>query len=280
VRPGTTVNLDGSGSYDDNTETNLLQYAWSVLSVPDGSGVTTLMGANTMAPSFVPDLPGDYVVELLVSDQDGLSSLPSQVTIGENLPPTASAGPDQLVLVNQSVALDGSAVDPDGDSITYAWHFTSQPIGSAAQPIEPTVTNTTFVPDLPGVYVATLTPGDFLGPGISASATITVITATMYAEIQLQAVAAHMAELPADAVTTRGNQNALIQLLSHVVVALQSGNLIGARHQLEQAISRTDGCALQGAPDGNGPGRDWITSCEAQEQVYPLLVAALSAMTP
>jgi hypothetical protein len=32
VRPGTTVTLDGSGSYDDNTETNLLQYAWRFVS--------------------------------------------------------------------------------------------------------------------------------------------------------------------------------------------------------------------------------------------------------
>jgi hypothetical protein len=80
--------------------------------------------------------------------------------------------------------------------------------------------------------------------------------------------------------TTGGNQNALIQLLGNVVVALQSGNQPGARQLLQQAISRTDGCALHGAPDGNGPGRDWITTCAAQEQVYSALVAALAAMTP
>jgi hypothetical protein len=280
VRPGATVDLDGSGSYDDNTQTNLLQYAWSFVSVPTGSVVTTLTGVNTMTPSFVPDLAGNYVVQLVVTDQDGLSSRPSQVTIGENLPPTANAGPDQVVIVNHSVALNGSAIDPDGDSIAYNWQFTGEPTGSNAQLAQPNSATTTFLPDLPGVYVATLTPSDFLGPGTSASATITVTTGTMYAEMQSQAVAAQVQGLPAGAVTTGGNQNTLIQFLSSVVVALQSGNPTGAKQLLLQAISRTDGCALRGAPDGNGPGRDWITTCEAQEQVYPPLVAALAAITP
>lgn len=280
VRPGTTVNLNGSGSYDDNTQTNLLQYAWTFVSVPTGSAVTTLTAANTMTPSFVPDFGGNYVVQLVVTDQDGLSSEPSQVTIGENLPPTANAGSDQLVIVNNSVALNGSAIDPDGDSIIYNWQFTGEPTGSNAQLTQPNSANTTFVPDLPGVYVATLTASDFLGPGRSASSTITVTTATMYAEMQLQAASAQVQDLPAGAMTTSGNQNALIQLLGNVVVALQSGNLPGARQQLQQAISRTDGCALHGAPDGNGLGRDWITTCAAQEQVYSALVAALAAITP
>jgi len=37
---------------------------------------------------------------------------------------------------------------------------------------------------------------------------------------------------------------------------------------------------VQGTPDGNGPGRDWITTCAAQEHVYPALGAALAAITP
>lgn len=117
-------------------------------------------------------------------------------------------------------------------------------------------------------------------PGTSATATITATTATGYAEIQAQAAAARVRDLPADAVTSVGNQNALIQLLVNAVAALQNGNATGAQQQLQQAISRIDGCALQGSPDGNGPGRDWITACEAQEPIYPLVLAALTAITP
>ena len=278
VRPGTTVSLDGSGSYDDNTETSLLQYAWSVVSVPDGSAVTTLTDANTMTPRFVPDVPGNYVVRLAVTDDDGLSSLPSQVMIGENLPPIANAGRDQLLIVGQTADLNGSAVDPDGDSITFNWQLSAKPTGSNAQIAQANLANTTLLPDLPGVYVATLTPGDFVGPGTSASATITATTATGYAAVLLQTAATEVRELPATAVTVGGNQNALIQLLSNVAVALQNEELTAANKQLRQALSRTDGCANEGAPDGNGPGRDWITTCEAQEKLYPLLVAALTAI--
>ena len=125
--------------------------------------------------------------------------------------------------------------------------------------------------------MATLTPSDFLGPGTPSSATITVITASTYAEMQLQAFAAQIQRLLADAVTTGGNRNALTQLVSHVVAALQLGNATGAQQHLQQAMSRTDGCALHGEPDGNGPGRDWITTCAAQEQIYVPLVDVLAA---
>ena len=43
---------------------------------------------------------------------------------------------------------------------------------------------------------------------------------------------------------------------------------------------RTDGCVLRGDPDGNGPGRDWITDCTAQTEAYNLLTDALDALTP
>jgi hypothetical protein len=280
VRPGTTVHLDGSGSFDDNTPTNLLQYAWSFVSVPDGSTVTTLTDANTMTPSFEPDISGDYVVELVVTDQGALSSPPSQVTIGENPPPTANAGPDQLVIVGSVVGLTGSGADPDGDTLTYSWALTDVPTGSTAQPFNPTSPNTTFIPDQPGVYAAQLTVSDPFGPGTPDSVQITAITATGYAEIQAQAAGTAILGLPGSAVTNRGNQNALTQFLGNAVVALQSGDLAAARQQLQQAISRTDGCALSGTPDGNGPSRDWITTCAAQNQVYPLLVDALAAIAP
>jgi len=184
------------------------------------------------------------------------------------------------VIVNRSVALNGSAIDPDGDSITYAWQFSVVPTGSQAQIAQPNLAVTSFVPDLPGVYVATLTPSDFVGPGVSANATITATTATMFAEIQAQAAAEAIQALPADAVTTIGNQNALVQHLSNAALDLESGNPIGAQQQLEEAIARTDGCVLRGVPDGNGSGRDWITSCAAQEQIYPVLAAALAAINP
>ena len=194
------MSLDGSASFDDNTDSSLLQYAWTVVSAPPESAVTTLTGANTVAASFVPDVAGTYVVQLVVTDQDGLVSQPSEVIdFGENLPPTAEAGADRLVIVNEAVTLSGSAEDLDGDTISYQWSMTRAPSGSAAQLVPPNDPETMFIADRPGIYVATLTPSDFLGAGTAASATITAISATTFAAMQLRAAAEQLHGLPASA---------------------------------------------------------------------------------
>ena len=68
--------------------------------------------------------------------------------------------------------------------------------------------------------------------------------------------------------------------LGHVIVALQRGDLAVARQQIGLAMSRTDGCALRGLPNGHGPSRDWITTCAAQSEIHPLLFDAVAAIAP
>jgi glycosylphosphatidylinositol phospholipase D len=50
--------------------------------------------------------------------------------------------------------------------------------------------------------------------------------------------------------------------------------------KLIQALERTDGCALRGSPDtaGGSIRKDYITNCDDQASVYPLLVDALQAL--
>jgi hypothetical protein len=56
-----------------------------------------------------------------------------------------------------------------------------------------------------------------------------------------------------------------------VLAALENESPQRAPTQLETAVlRRTDGCAAAGAPDRN----DWITTCAAQEEVYPRIVQA------
>lgn len=279
ARPGLTVQLNGSGSFDDNTPTIQLQYDWSFVSVPAGSTVA-LGNATTMTPNFTPDISGTYVVQLVVADQGALSSAPSQVTIGENPPPTANAGADKLVIVGTTVTLSGSGADPDGDPITYAWALTGIPTASTAQLYNATLSETSFVADRPGVYSAHLTVSDPLGPGDPDAVQITATTASGYAQLLIQEAGARILSLTADAVTNRGNQNALTRFLSNAIVALQAADVAEARQQIEKAILRTDGCAVGGTPDGNGPSRDWITTCDGQNQVYPALADALAVIAP
>lgn len=76
VDVGETVQLDGSESLDTSGEGYNAQ--WSFGSIPEGS-TTTISNANSVTASFVPDVPGDYVVELSISNNIGQSS--DQVTI-------------------------------------------------------------------------------------------------------------------------------------------------------------------------------------------------------
>jgi len=62
---GDTVNLDGSGSSDINGDE--LTYSWILEAVPAGSQAV-LLDACTVAPSFVADEAGTYVVSLIVND--------------------------------------------------------------------------------------------------------------------------------------------------------------------------------------------------------------------
>src|SRR5690606_31618405 len=78
ARVNETVYLDGSGSYDADGDP-ILGWNWYFVSKPPGS-TAEIINAHTSAPSFVPDIAGEYVVELVVSDGE-LDSEPDQVTI-------------------------------------------------------------------------------------------------------------------------------------------------------------------------------------------------------
>ena len=95
VALGATVTLDGSGSSDSNHAT--LKYKWSLLSIPPGS-TAVLNGATTVNPTFVADLQGPYVAQLIVNDgiQD---SLPSTVTITAAPANSILLAPDPLNLI-------------------------------------------------------------------------------------------------------------------------------------------------------------------------------------
>ncbi len=82
----TLVTLNGGGSQD--AEGNTLTFLWSLNSQPAGSS-TTLLNPTFAQPTFIPDLPGPYVVQLVVADGVD-SSLPDTVAItAQATPPLA-----------------------------------------------------------------------------------------------------------------------------------------------------------------------------------------------
>jgi hypothetical protein len=73
---GDAVALDGSGSWDDDGDP--LIFRWYLVSKPLGSSAE-LSDAAAIKPVFTPDLPGLYLVELIVSD--GQSDSPAQTVL-------------------------------------------------------------------------------------------------------------------------------------------------------------------------------------------------------
>jgi hypothetical protein len=82
VATGVPVILDGSasfGSSGDLLNGSPLTWKWALVSKPVGSAVE-LSGADSPAPSFVPDRPGVYVAQLIVQEESARSR-PSTVSI-------------------------------------------------------------------------------------------------------------------------------------------------------------------------------------------------------
>jgi hypothetical protein len=87
---GTTVTLSGSGT---DPQGLTFTFKWAITSKPVGS-TTTLSSTTVASPSFLADLPGTYVAQLIVNN-GFLDSAPSTVTITTtNTPPVANAGAD------------------------------------------------------------------------------------------------------------------------------------------------------------------------------------------
>lgn len=287
VHDTSKVTLNGSASYDDNTPTASLGYAWQFTSVPAGSHAV-LSNANTATPSFTPDLVGSYVVQLIVTDTGfpALASAPQTVLVSSyNQAPTgaASASP-QLPLVGQTVTLNSTGtIDPDNDLVSYQWVLTTKPAGSTAVIVSPTAATASIVPDLPGAYSVTLTPSDFLGAGTPATATFTASTTQSYIEQRLREASAIAETLSGNDVSSKGNQKDFVKLLQKALKDAQHGRYSKAIKSVDNAIIRTDGVPLRGTPDLAGNSRDWILKPSAQTAIYSRLTQVrnvLNGMLP
>jgi len=177
VITGSLVTLDGSSSWDPDDD--VLSYLWLLQSKPSAS-MAKLSEADSVNPSFTPDVSGDYVITIIVND--GISdSVSDKVTItagsvAQN-PPVANAGKDKNVITGLIVTLDGSkSSDPDGDSLSYLWTMISQPAGSTSALSSDSAVKPSFTPDADGSYVISLVVND--GTADSDVDTVTITAAS------------------------------------------------------------------------------------------------------
>src|SRR2546428_2206526 len=172
---GTLVNLGSAPTGGQPPYT----YSWSLASVPSGSAAA-LSSITDPSPTFTPDIVGDYVVGVTVTDSASsphtansqvvtitVTALPP-LSISINAPTTGTTG--TLVTL-------GSAPTGGQPPYTYSWSLASVPTGSAAALSSTTDPSPTFTPDIVGDYVVGVTVTDSLGDKENAQvATITVTT--------------------------------------------------------------------------------------------------------
>ncbi|MEO7561437.1 MAG: hypothetical protein ABIT07_02525 [Ferruginibacter sp.] len=125
--PKDSVELSGSGTDADGS---IEGYSWRKISGPAQYTLLNSTSAITKVKSLV---QGSYVFEFKVTDNGGLQTNDTVVVtvnspIINNLPPVASAGIDQaLILPVDSTQLFGSGIDPDGNIVSYSWSKISGP---------------------------------------------------------------------------------------------------------------------------------------------------------
>ena len=148
------MQLDGGDSFD--ADSDALGFRWSLTRMPKNSSAA-LDDPASLAPSFVADKAGLYLIQLIV--EDGLRrSAPDGLAVSTfNSRPVADAGPEQQVVRGVAVQLDGSgSSDADSDPLSRSWALIARPAGSTAALSNPALVNPSFVPDAVGTYVAQL----------------------------------------------------------------------------------------------------------------------------
>jgi hypothetical protein len=284
IHAGNTAFLDGRSSHDETSPTTALSYSWTFSERLAGSSAT-LAAANSATPSFYADLPGTYRVQLIVTDEADNVSVPDEVVISSlNMAPTANAGLDQLVLVDQAAQLDGlGSFDPDLDPLTWQWTIVAAPGDSAATVAGAGTATPTFTPDLPGTYELQLVVADGFVASAPDTVTLMAVTASDFALMQLRAACDRIGGLTAASFDAPGHQKSLCNLISQITGFIQRQNLAQARAHLSSLVTRVDGWTLRGALDPKGLGQpyeaDFVVSEVDQRAVHALLASALAAIS-
>ncbi|MQA42373.1 PKD domain-containing protein [Rugamonas aquatica] len=156
---GAEVALSGAASSDP--EAGALTYAWTLQSKPGGSNVS-LPSSNAASLKFTPDLGGNYVVRLRVTDPVGAFSEQDLTVTATNHVPVAVLDKSALtVLAGGVVTVSGGlSYDEDADPLNYNWTLGSKPSGSSAALAKPDAAELSFTPDLPGTYTLLLKVSD------------------------------------------------------------------------------------------------------------------------
>ena len=127
VTEGVPVTVTGTGSDPDG---DTLSFSWKQSFGP----TVTIVNAGTASMSFTaPPVTADTSLRFLLTVSDGRGGTASnevgvRVLASVNRAPIADAGIDQTVSRGQTVYLNGSGSDPDGNTLRFGWTQRSGPV--------------------------------------------------------------------------------------------------------------------------------------------------------
>ena len=201
VTIGATVTLDGSGSTDACHDA--LTYSWTFNTRPNGSNAS-LTGANTVSPTFVADVGGTYVAQLIVNN-GFLASNPSTVSVTAVAQTVISLTPNPLTVVSNSTGTLTVTLSAPAGGSGQVVNLSSSNTGAATVPASVTVAATQTTASV------TVTPAATGSTTITASATgLTSGTATVNVVAPLK-------------ITTQALANGTVNVAYNATVAASGG---------------------------------------------------------
>ena len=144
VLPGASGYLDTTFLFDGGNSTDpdgtIVAYTWDF---GDGTTATGPAATRTFTAK------GPYNVSLAVEDDRGLVRIVTVVIEILDRPPVAEAGDNRTAFKRTLVTLNGSATDPDGDTVVISWMQWSGPVVILSGNV---TARPSFTPVLAGIY--------------------------------------------------------------------------------------------------------------------------------
>ena len=242
------LSLDGSGSSDPDGDK--LTYAWTLVSTPHASAAA-LSGATDPKATLTPDLVGNYVLSLVVTDDHGAASAPASVNVkavdADAAPTAIGIATPANIETGEMVTLDATGSrDPENDPLSYVWTIVSQPAGSTAALSDAKAPKPTFTADVEGTYVFGLVAND--GKKSSNEARVTV-TATAFSPAPTARVVASSTEIRVGGSVSFDGSSSVDAGHQKLTYAWQIGS---APAQSTAALSASDGSKVDFTPDVKG----------------------------
>lgn len=277
---GSNVTLDGSQSLDADGDE--LTFSWAFVSTPEGSSAT-IYDPESVNPNFTVAVYGEYIIGLTVNDGWADSALNTVTVTFSNIAPIANAGDNQSVIQGDTVYLNGGlSNDANGDPLTYNWNIVSLPEGSTAFLDDPTSETPSLDVDLAGEYVVNLTVNDGLLSSTPDHLGIVAISYQSAITDNLQQAIDVINLLDDSDFKRKKQRKRLTKKINRALKKIDNGKYDKALNIMKKRVlARMDGCALRVEPDlikQAGKKKDWIVNCEAQDEVYPLILESIDLL--